>query len=163
MCSFFQFPGLAGIVVGVALFVFFWLLIYVSLSKGPFDMDIKGKEATFLPLFTIYVDIAKFVIGFASTSIAALIGATIFSSNKATAPLLKSFSSPLFLLALSLIFGILFMSFLALDYEDYRHNQPGKSTYTRFKYSRNQAFGFDCLSCFALGYLWLIVIAVAQH
>jgi hypothetical protein len=66
----------------------------------------------------------------------------------------------LFVLVLSLIWGVLFMPFLALDYEAYRHHEK---PYTRFNYARNQAFGFSSLACFALGYFWLILIVARSH
>jgi len=123
-------------------------------------MDIRGEKGTFIPLLSMYADIAKFVIGLASTSIALLVGSAAFRSTGAAGPLLSSFASPLFLLALSIIWGVCFMPALALDYEAYRHNEQ---PYTRVKYSRNQAFGFSCLGCFALGYAWLIFIVTKQH
>ena len=164
MCSLFQFPGLAGIATGLLLIAFLWVLACALLPGGPFDMDIKGEKGTFLPLFNTYMDIAKFVLGIVSASIAALVGATVFSSNnRGTALSLKTFASPLYLLASSLVWGVLFMSLLAYFYEDYRHNLHEESTYTRRKYATIQALGFGCLLCFAFGYCWLIIIAVAQH
>lgn len=155
MCSLFQSPGFYGVVVGLLMFPALWWIIWALLPPGPFDMDIHGETESFVPLLTMYVDIAKFVIGLASTSIALLVGSATFRATGTAGPLLSAFASPLFLLALSIVWGVCFMPFLALDYEAYRHNQK---PYTRFGYSRNQAFGFSCLICFALGYLWLIFV-----
>jgi hypothetical protein len=59
---------------------------------------------------------------------------------------------------MSIIFGVLFMIFLVLNYENHRSN-PTSNTYTRFKYTRNQAFGFTALACFCVGYTWLVAAA----
>src|ERR1017187_499524 len=160
MCSLIQFPGLNGIAVGLSLLCVMGLVAWLSLEKGPFLMDPHGKAGAFLPLFSIYLDIAKFVIGLASGSIALLVGSAIFRSNGGAGPLLASFASPLFLLAQSLICGVFFMAYLATDYEAYRHNE---TPYTRFKYSRNLAFGYSCLFCFALGYFWLICVVIRNQ
>ncbi len=160
MCSVFQFPGLAGIIVGILLVVALWSFSRLSLEKGPFDMDPLGKDGAFLPLFSIYLDLAKFVIGLASGSVAVLVGAATYRSTGPVGHLLESFASPLYLLAASIICGVLFMAFEATDYEEYRHKQ---GHYTRLKYSRNLALGYGTLICFALGYAWLIVIVTGQH
>jgi hypothetical protein len=59
---------------------------------------------------------------------------------------------------MSIIYTVLFMIFLVLNYENHR-NHPNSNCYTRFKYTRNQAFGFSALACFCLGYTWLVVAA----
>lgn len=153
-------PGFSGIAVGVLICPALWWIIWLTLPPGPFDMDIHGEKGTFIPLLSMYVDIAKFVIGLASGSIALLVGSAIFHSNGGVGPVLATFTSPLFVLVLSLIWGVLFMPFLALDYEAYRHHEK---PYTRFNYARNQAFGFSSLACFALGYFWLILIVARSH
>jgi hypothetical protein len=155
MCSVFQYPGIYGLVVGILMVPALWWIIWIFLAPGPFSMDIRGEKGSLVPLLTMYVDIAKFVIGLASTSIALLVGSATFRTTGTAGPILSVFASPLFLLALSIVWGVCFMSFLTLDYEAYRHNEW---PYTRFRYSRNQAFGFSSLICFALGYLWLIFI-----
>ena len=63
------------------------------------------------------------------------LGSSNFSQSNARS--LKSFESPLFLVAMSIIYGVLFMIFLVLNYEDHR-NHPNSNSYTRFKYTRNQ-------------------------
>jgi hypothetical protein len=52
---------------------------------------------------------------------------------------------------------VLFMTLLVLN-EQHRH-EPAARSYTRFKYSRNQALGFSALGCFCIGYAWLVVDA----
>ncbi len=111
-------------------------------------------------MLSMYVDIAKFVMGLASGSIVLLVGSTIFRSNGGGGSVLATLASPLFVLALCLIWGVFFMSSLTMDYEAYRNAQI---QYTRFKYSMNLAFGFSFLACFAIGYIWLILIVTRSH
>jgi hypothetical protein len=59
-----------------------------------------------------------------------------------------------------IIWGVCFLPSIELDYEAFRH---GTAKYTRFNYAKNQALGFSCLICFALGYAWLIFIVTRQH
>jgi hypothetical protein len=105
----------------------------------------------------MYLDITKFVLGLAAASIVfSLFGSSNFGQSNSRS--LRSFASPLFLVAMSIIYGVLFMIFLVLNYENHR-NSPDWQSYTRFKYTRNQAFGFSALACFCLGYTWLVVAA----
>ncbi len=92
------------------------------------------------------------MIGLASGSVVLLIGSSAF---RASAHLPESFASPLFLLVLSIVYGIVFMVCLTLNYEQYRHRG---NSYSRFKYTRNQALGFGGLVCFCSGYGWLIFV-----
>lgn len=158
MCSLIQFPGFYGIVVGACVFGAIWGISAIALGEGPFEMDVLGEKGTFEPLLSNYLDIAKFVLGIASGSIVLLVGSAAFHSP---GHLPTSFASPLFLLALCILYGVLFMALLMLDYEDYRH-RTGVSTYTRLKYSRNIALGVGGLACFCIGYAWLIVIVTRQ-
>jgi hypothetical protein len=147
------FPGLWGIAVGIGLFFILWLIIEWGEKREAFHFDPHGEKGTFEPLLANYLDIAKVVIGLASGSIVLLVGSTAFRS---AGRLPASFASPLFLLAFSILYGVVFMAFMMLQYEGYRHRE-GDSTYSRRRYALNQAFGFSCLLCFCIGYLWLIV------
>jgi hypothetical protein len=152
-----HFSGFYGLVVGIGVFGALWLLIWMKLNGTEFHFDAQGKEGSFEPVLSNYLDLAKFVLGLASGSIVLLVGSATFRDK---GYLLASFAAPLYLLALSIIYGIFFMSFIVLNYEAYRHKtQP----YTRFRYSRNMAFGFSCLLCFAIGYAWLIVIVTGTR
>jgi hypothetical protein len=147
------FPGLWGIAVGIGLFFIVWLIAELGERREAFDFDPHGETGAFEPLLANYLDIAKVVIGLASGSIVLLVGSTAFHS---AGRLPASFASPLFLLALSILYGVFFMAFMMLHYEAYRHRK-GNSTYSGRRYALNRAFGFSCLLCFCIGYLWLIV------
>ncbi len=151
-----QFSGLYGILLGTGLFSVTWLLVWLALKGTEFVFDAKDEKGSFEPLLSNYLDIAKFVLGLASGSIVLLVGTATF---RPAGHLLASFAAPLFLLALSILFGLLFMASTTLNYEAYRHKTK---PYTRFKYARNLALGFSCLSCFGVGYVWLIVIVTGQ-
>jgi len=143
------FNGCSGIWVGIAVLIIMWGIAYWRLKKGPFDFDARGEAGTFEKLLTFYNDILKFILGLASGSIVLIVGL------RKSEQLPSSFASPLFLLALSIIYGIICMIFLTTNYEGYRHKT---APYTRFKYSRNIAFGYSSFVCFFVGYAWLIFI-----
>src|ERR1700728_3336732 len=81
MCSLLEFPGLAGLAVGLLVLPVIWWIVWLVLPPGPFEMDPGREKDAFVPLFSAYLDIAKLVIGLASGSIAALVGAAVFRSQ----------------------------------------------------------------------------------
>jgi heme/copper-type cytochrome/quinol oxidase subunit 3 len=152
-----NFPGLWGIISGACMFPALWLIAWLVVKGDTFNMDANGKDGAFEPRLSNYLDIAKFVLGLASGSVVLLIGSTTFHDGGIRLP--PSYASPLFLLVISILWGLLFMVIETLDYEAFQHKSK---PYTRGKYSRNTALGFGCLLCFFAGYVWLIVIATAR-
>ena len=144
-------------VTGLGLFAVIWFIVFLRTNGESFTFDPGGVEGEFgKNLLPMYLDICKFVLGLAAASIVfCLFGSSNF--NQPNRPM-RTFASPLFLVATSIIYGVLFMIFLVLNYEDHQ-NRPGSKSYTRFRYTRNQAFGFSSLSCFCVGYTWLVVAA----
>jgi hypothetical protein len=148
-------PGFTGIAAAVALFVLMWLIACLTTEHASsFDFDALGEKGAFEKLLPIYLHVAEFTIGLAAGSIVLLVGSAALHQ---TGRLPWVYTSPLFLLAASIIYGVLFMVFLIMDYEAYRHH-PDSRTYSRFKYTRNQAFGLGGLACFCIGYVWLIIV-----
>ena len=148
------FSGWIGVGVGFVILLVTWLVVHLR-TEGftSFTFEPHDGEMSFEKVLGPYLDIAKFVLGLAAGAIVLVIGSSVFGSAKR---LPKSFASPLFLLALSIIYGIMFMVFLVFNYEGFRHD---KTCYTRFRYVRNQSLGFGSLACFCVGYAWLIVAA----
>jgi hypothetical protein len=152
------FPGLPGVATALGLFAIIWLIVYLRTKGQPVVFDPGGKPGEFGErLLPMYLDITKFVLGLAAGSIVLLVGSLNF--NQSNARSLKGFASPLFLVAMSIIYGVLFMIFLALNYEYHLHHPDDPRSYTLFKYTRNQSLGFSALLCFCISYLWLIVAA----
>jgi hypothetical protein len=153
------FPGFPGVVSALAVFVVVWLLVNWRTKGNSFAFDPGGVPGEFgKGLLLTYLDLMKFIMGIASGSIVLLVGSSNFSPQ-AGAHSVRLFAPPLFVMAMSIIYGVLCMTYLQLDYEHYRHH-PGSNSYTRFRYSRNQALGFSALGCFCLGYAWLVLNAV---
>jgi hypothetical protein len=152
-----SFAGFPGIVTAFGLFVVLWFVVFLRTKGEAFAFDPGGNDGEFgRSLLPMYLDITKFVMGLAAGSIVFC----LFGSSSAgqAGRSLRSYASPLFLVAMSIFYGVLFMTFLVLNYENHRNNPDSKS-YTRFKYTRNQAFGFSALACFCGGYAWLVVVA----
>ncbi len=146
-----------GVIIGLSIFIFLWLVFWLSKRKtAKFEFDAKGEKGAFEKLLTFYLDIAKLGLTLASGSIALLAGSSAF---RASGNLPTSVATPLYLLTFSIAYGIAFMAPLSQDYESYRHET---SDYKPFSYSRNLALGYGSLTCFFLGYFWLI-FSVTHH
>jgi zinc transporter ZupT len=149
------FPGFPGVATAVGLFALTWLVVYLEGRGRPVVFDPGGKHGEFgKRLLPMYLDITKFVLGLAAGSIVLLVGSLNFS--QANGRSLKPFASPLFLVAMSIIYGVFFMILLTLNYERHLHHP---NSYTRFEYTRNQSLGFGALLCFCISYIWLIAAA----
>ena len=152
------FQGFPGVATGLLVFALVWLIIAVSGRGRPVVFDPGGVHGEFgKTLLPIYLDIAKFVLGLAAGSIVLLVGSLNFNPSHARS--LQSFASPLFLVAMSIIYGVLFMILLVLNYEHHLHRPNDPQSYTRFSYTRNQSLGFSALACFCISYMWLIAAA----
>ena len=131
-----------------------WLVCCLRTKGETFTFNAGGKDGDFDKILEFYVDLAKFVVGLAAGAIVLVIGSSVFGASK---HLPEAFASPLLLLALSILCGLIFMVFLVFNYEAFKHDPR---SYTRFRYVRNQAFGFAGLVSFCAGYGWLIMAAV---
>ena len=152
------FPGFPGVATAVGLFAVIWLVVYLKSRGHPVVFDPAGKHGEFgKRLLPMYLDITKSVLGLAAGSIVLLVGAINF--NQSNTHSLKSFASPLFLVAMSIVYGVLFMVLLALSYEHHLHHPNDPGSYTLFRYTRNQSLGFGSLACFCVSYVWLIAAA----
>jgi len=147
------FPGFGGIIVGFGVLIVVGLIVWLTTPKGAFTFE--TDPGFFEKMLATYLDIAKFIIGLASGGIVLIIGSSALSSSSKKLPL--EYASPLFVLAVSVVYGILFMPLITLDYEGFRHKTI---QYTRWRYCRNQTLGFAALTCFCIGYAWLILAAV---
>lgn len=142
----------------LGLFALIWLTVYLKTKGQPVIFDPERKHGEFgKSLLPMYVDIAKFVLGLAAGSIVLLVGSLNF--NQSSTRSLKSFASPLFMVAMSIIYGVLFMILLVFNYEHHLHHPNEPDAYTRFEYTRNQSLGFGSLVCFCISYMWLIADA----
>jgi hypothetical protein len=150
------FPGFPGIATAVGLFAGIWLITYLKARGRPAVFDPQGQPGEFgKNLLHIYLDIAKTVLSLAAGSIVLLVGAMNFGSMGSRHSL-TAFASPLFLVAMSIIYGVLFMILLVLSYEHHLHHLNEPDAYTAIRYSRNQSLGFSALVCFCISYVWLI-------
>ena len=151
------FPGFPGVATAGGLFALIWFAVYLNTKGQPVVFDPGGKHGEFgKRLLPMYLDITKFVLGLAAGSIVLLVGS--LNLNRTNPGSLKSFASPLFLVAMSIIYGILFMVLLALSYEHHLHRPNDSQSYSRFNYTRNQSLGFSSLACFCISYVWLIAV-----
>jgi hypothetical protein len=109
-----SFAGLPGIVTAVGLFAVLWLVVFLRTEGTSFTFAPGGNEGEFgRSLLPMYLDITKFVMGLVAASIVfCLFGSS--SINPAGPRSLRAFASPLFMVAMIIFYGVLFMTFLAL-------------------------------------------------
>lgn len=143
-------PGSGGLLIGVVVLVAIWVFSYLRLEVGPFNMDPQAKDGAFEPFLAKYIRLAEFVIGLATGSIVLLVGSSALHGQSGRLPWF--YASPLLLLALSVVYGISFITWLIYNYEEYQHGNP----HTRRGYALSLTLGFSSLTCFLIGYVWLI-------
>jgi hypothetical protein len=61
--------------------------------------------------------------------------------------------SPLAVLAFSVVYGLVFMVYMIRNFEEFL----GYNNYTRSRFVKSAALGLSALTCFCLGYVWLVV------
>jgi hypothetical protein len=150
----FLLPGILGIIVGVVILMVVFVVVWLQTIPGAYTFE-PSERGFFERMLATYLDIAKFIIGLASGGIVLIIGSSALSSSTKKLPV--GYANPLFVLAMSVVYGILFMPIISLDYEGFRH---GTIQYTRWRYCRNRTLGFSALACFCVGYAWLVFAAV---
>ena len=143
-------PGTSGFGCGLAIL---GLVRYVagkrtSAEEG-FTFEPESEKGSFEPRLANYVRAVEYLLGLATGSIVLLVGS---SAIHASGMLPWIFASPLVLLGFCVVYGVLFMVLLIYRYEEFLHHH----NYTRARYIWNQSLGFSALTCFCLGYLWLV-------
>jgi hypothetical protein len=143
--------GWQGVVAGLLVFGISWTIVSTRVPKD-FKPMFDNGDGSFEKLLTIYLDVTKFIVGLAAGGIVLIVGSFALKSECRS---IKHFAAPLFLLAMSIIYGLLFMPLLVLNYESFKHGKE----HTRLKYIRNRVLAYSGLSCFCTGYAWLIQVA----
>jgi hypothetical protein len=145
------FPGSAGLLVGLGVFLAVGLVAYFTRERGPFNLDPRAIPGAFEPFLAKYIRATEFIIGLATSSIVLLVGASAIRGQNGRLPWF--FASPLLLLACCVVYGIAFMVWLIFHYEEHQHGNE----HTRFAYTLSLTLGFSSLVCFCVGYVWLIL------
>lgn len=148
---FHPFAGISGLELGAVAFIGIGSACYFTKKSKAYHLDPKGVPNTFEPLLAKYIRLAEFVIGLASASIVLLVGSSALHGQSGHLP--WTYASPLLLLCWCILFGIGFMAWLILSYEEYQHGNP----HTRERYALSEALGFSSITCFVVGYAWLII------
>jgi hypothetical protein len=150
-------PGIPGLIAGLGVFPALALPIYLSLSKGPYNLDPLNVWNAFEPFLAKYLRLGEFVVGLATGSIVLLVGSSALRGQGLALP--RYYASPLYVLCSCALWGIGFMVWLTYHYEDYQH---GVTKHTRIAYALSLTLGFSALVSFLLGYAWLIFTVTIQ-
>jgi hypothetical protein len=144
------FPGSNGLFVGLAVFPLIWTPIYFTREHEAYNLDPQNKWNAFEPFLVKYLRVSEFIIGLATGSIVLLVGSSALHGPIGKVP--PEYSSPLFLLASCVGYGIVFMVWLTYHYEDHQHGVK----HTKLAYTLSLTLGFSSLTSFFVGYIWLI-------
>lgn len=148
-------PGSTGIVGGPAISVVLGCGLYFSKKSKAYNLEPKNVPGAFEPFLVKYLRVAEFIVGLATGSIVLLVGSSALHGQAGHLPWI--YATPLVLLAWCVLFGVIFMVWLILNYEGHRHGNP----HTKLAYTISETLGFSSLLCFSFGYFWL-VLAVAR-
>src|ERR1043166_10212981 len=102
-----------------------WLVAYIRTGPGQFTFDPPGQPKAFEARLANYVRAGEFIIGLATGSIVLLVGSSALHTG---GHLPWFYASPLVLLSLSVIYGVLFIGLLIFDYEAWLHNRSEEHT-----------------------------------
>lgn len=147
-----MFTGFTGLLTLGIVPLSVWGLAYSQRKFPSYNLDPKGKEGAFEPLLQKYLHLAEFTITLATGSIVLLVGSSVLHGADGHLPWF--YASPLLILAGSVLFGVAFMAFLTLEYENVQHGNP----HTAKGYALVETLGFTSLLLFVIGYFWLIVV-----
>lgn len=147
------FAGFSGTLTGVLILLSIGLLACFSKKQAAYNLDPLGAKGAFEPLLVKYLRAAEFFIGLATASIVLLVGSSAFNGH---GRLPWFYASPLLLLAMCVLYGVVFMVWLIFSYEDYQHGNP----HTARNYAVSETLGFSSLACFCIGYIWLVLAVV---
>ena len=144
------FPGASGLIVGMSVPVVLWIICYYTKKHELYNLDPKAIPGTFEPFLVKYLKVTEMIIGLATGSIVLLVGSSAFHGQSGRLPWF--YASPLFLLALCVLYGLTFSVWMIFHYEDYQHF----GRHSKAAYALCETLGFANLICFVAGYIWLI-------
>jgi|SRR5712664_908348 len=157
LCQCLTSPGVRGALVGAGVFAFLYFLSFLILKPGnyrfhPPNRDSNGEQVegymSFEPIIARYHRLAEFVVGLATGSIVLLAGSSVIRSGGKVP---WFYGSPLVLLAVSVVYAVLFMTLISYNYEEWLYF----GIYSHHRYRFSSALGFSALLCFGVGYIWL--------
>ena len=146
-----MFAGFSGALLAFLIFPALYLFLYFTKKFEAYNLDPQDQPNSFEPFLAKYLRLGEFMIGLASGSIVLLVGSSALHGQNGHLP--WHYASPLLLLSSCVLYGLLFMVWLVLHYEGYQHGDK----HTKALYSLSEALGFSSLSCFVIGYFWLVI------
>lgn len=153
----FLFPGFSAIISVPIVVILVWTISYSVRRKiKSYNHDPQGRPGAFEPFLQKYLRLAEFMIGLATGGIILIVGSFALKGSGGHLPWF--YASPLLMLAASVLFGLGFMVWLILSYEETQHG----NAHTARSYSLSETLGFSAVLFFVIGYAWLI-IAVTHY
>jgi hypothetical protein len=146
-----MFAGFWGLLTAVIVPIVLGTISFLTRKKNAtYKLEPQGKPGAFEPLLQKYLRLAEFTIGLATGSIVLLVGSSVLHGKDGRLP--SFYASPLFVLAASVLGGLVFMTYLIVHYEEWQHGYP----HTSRAYAFTETCGYSALLLFVIGYGWLI-------
>jgi hypothetical protein len=145
------FPGFSGAATSVFVLVALSGTLRATKKFTAYNLGPGGDPRAYEPIMSRYIRLAEFMIGVASGSIVLVVGSSALHGNGGR--LAWFYASPLLLIAASIVYGIGFMACQIVTFEGGLHG----NLHTANSYALNEALGFSALSCFVIGYIWLVI------
>ena len=101
-----------------------WYIVARRTPDGTFTFEPKNEPKSFEPRLANYVRAVEYVLGLATGSIVLIAGSSALHPD---GKLRWVYASPLVMLALCVVYGLLFMGLMIYNYEEYLHH----NNYTR--------------------------------
>ena len=143
-------PGTSGLILGPTIFFFVGAGSYFTKEFERYNLEPGDIKGAFEPFLVKYLRVAEFIIGLATGSIVLLVGSSALHGSTGHLPWF--YATPLVMLGWCVLFGLGFMVWLILNYEEHQHGNP----HTKRGYALSETLGFSSLACFCVGYFWLI-------
>lgn len=144
------FAGFSGAVCTLTIGVTVWIERRRSKQAEKYNLGPGGDPKEYEPILARYIRFAEFMIGLATGSIVLIVGSSALHGQGGHLPWF--YASPLLIICGSVVYGLLFMAAQLVTMEESLHGNP----HTAFSYALNETFGYSCLLCFLIGYIWLV-------
>jgi hypothetical protein len=146
--NFVSMPGVPGILIAIFVAVACYAASCIAVKPGAYPIDHAGPRS-FEPGMTRYTRLVEFIVGLATGSIVLLGGSSVLKSG---GKLPRAYGTPLVLLAMSVVFSVIFLALFVYSYEESLHDPK---FYNHYIYRSVFTLGFSALFCFSFGYVWL--------
>ena len=113
------FSGFSGSLASLGIGLMLWVIFRGTKKEKSYNLGPQGDPHAYEPIMNKYIRFMEFVIGIGTGSIVLIVGSSALHGREGRLPWF--YASPLILITASVIYGISFMAYQILTYEDVLH------------------------------------------